>query len=144
MIQQTNCNTKPRIPANTRIFLITLVHPTQDSFDGTNTLFYVHTYLLFGLQVHSTEHDKAHTSESGTWAQMHISQVWIPLASSCAVTLLGSTIWAVWESQHKPLFSCCSLSLSHTMPLRCRQTPTGMQKYGLYIYIYIQRREAFQ
>lgn len=43
-------------------FLITLVQLTQDSFGCTNTHSHVHTYSLFGLQVHCTEHDKAHTS----------------------------------------------------------------------------------
>lgn len=59
MIQQTNSNIKHRISANTSGFLITLVHLTPDSFGCTNTHIYVHTYTLFGLQVHSAERDKA-------------------------------------------------------------------------------------
>lgn len=38
---------------------------------------------------HQCARTHTHTSEDGPWAQMHISQLWVPLVSSCAFTLHG-------------------------------------------------------
>lgn len=139
MTQQTNCNTKHKTSTNTCRFLIPPLQITQDNFGCTNN-FFVHTYPLFGLQVHPTEHDKAHTSVYAPVRMVpghkctppRCGNTWhLPVLSLCMV--FKSTGCVGIPTQ--PLFS----SLSHTIPLRCRHIPTGMQKYG---FLYIHKKKS--
>lgn len=136
-IQQTNCNTKYKIPADTIRFLITLVQPTQNSFGCTNTHFYMHTYSLFGFQVHSPECDKAHTSVP-TPVRRHLgSNAHLPGVGTLGISLCCHSAFQQYGLCGHPHTNLHFLAVAFpwVIALRYRHTPTGMQKYGFYICI---------